>query len=197
MNLQIYIVDCETTGLDAIKNDPIEISIYRLADGSQNTWFLKPFNPDNIDAAAIRINGYNMDDLRGITKQGRDKYLPADKQLVSIENWLNDDNCSATNRMLVGQNIEFDKAMLQELWKKCNSYETFPFSERYKLDTMQIELYMDYCKGKFAEGYSLNALGKRYSVKNEKAHTASEDVKTTVGIFAKQVEIGKAAFTKE
>lgn len=197
MNFQIYVVDCETTGLDEIKNDPIEISIYRLSDGSQNTWFLRPVNLENIDAAALRVSGYNIDDIRGITKQGKEKYLPADKQLVSIENWLNDDNCSATNRMIVGQNVDFDKKMLQELWKKCNSFDTFPFSERFKLDTMQIEIFMDFCKGQFAEGYSLNALGKKYGVKNEKAHTASEDVKTTVGIFTKQVEIGRAAFKKE
>lgn len=191
MNFQIYVVDCETTGLDEIKNDPIEISIYRLADGSQNTWFLKPTNVNNIDAAAIRVNGYNVDDIRGLTKEGREKYLPAEKQLVSIENWLNDDNCSATNRMLVGQNIDFDKKMLQEVWRKCNSYETFPFSERFKLDTMQIELFMDFCKGQFAEGYSLNALSKRYGVTNSKAHTASSDVVATVSIFNKQVEFFK------
>lgn len=197
MNFEFYVADCETTGLDEIKNDPIEISIYRLSDGTQNTWFLRPVNPDNIDAAAVRVNGYNIDDIRGITKAGKEKYLPAEKQLVSIENWLNDDNCSATNRILIGQNVGFDKKMLQELWKKCNSYDTFPFSERYSLDTMIIELFMDYCKGKFSEGYSLNALSKKYGVKNEKAHTASEDVKTTVGIFSKQVELGKATFVKE
>lgn len=197
MNFQIYVVDCETTGIDEIKNDPIEISIYRLSDGAQNTWFLKPINMDNIDVAALRINGINIDDVKGLTKQGREKFLPTDKQLVSIENWLNDDNCSATNRMLVGQNIDFDRRFLMETWKKCNSFDTFPFSERFRLDTMQIEIFMDFCKGQFAEGYSLNALGKKYGVKNEKAHTASEDVKTTVGIFTKQVELGKAAFKKE
>jgi len=196
MNFQIYVVDCETTGLDEIKNDPIEISIYRLSDGSQNTWFLKPTNPDNIDAAAVRINGYNVDDLRGLTKQGKEKYLPAEKQLVSIENWLNDDNGSATNRMLVGQNIDFDKRMLQELWKKCNSYETFPFSERYKLDTMQIELIINYCTGSINEvlGYSLNALTKKYGVKNIKSHTAESDVLATVEVFNKQVEFIKNKF---
>lgn len=191
MNFQIYVVDCETTGLDEIKNDPIEISIYRLSDGSQNTWFLRPVNLENIDAAALRISGYNIDDIRGITKQGKEKYLPADKQLVSIENWLNDDNCSATNRMIVGQNVDFDKKMLQELWKKCNSFDTFPFSERFKLDTMQIEIFMDFCKGQFAEGYSLNALGKKYGVTNSKAHTASADVVATVSIFNKQIEFFK------
>lgn len=196
MNFQLYVVDCETTGLDPIKNDPIEISIYRLSDGSQQTWFLKPTNPDNIDAAAVRVNGYNVDDLRGITKQGREKYLPVDKQLVSIENWLSDDDCSATNRLLVGQNVDFDKQFLQELWKKVNSYETFPFSDKYRLDTMQIELFMDLCKGIEGEGYSLNALSKKYGVKNEKAHTAHEDVKTTVGIFNKQIDVGREAFKK-
>lgn len=196
MNFQLYVVDCETTGLDPIKNDPIEISIYRLSDGSQQTWFLKPLNPDNIDAAAVRVNGYNVDDLRGITKQGREKYLAADKQLVSIENWLADDDCSATNRLLVGQNVDFDKRFLEELWKKLNSYETFPFSDKYRLDTMQIELFMDLCKGVEGEGYSLNALSKKYGVKNEKAHTAHEDVKTTVGIFNKQIDVGKEAFKK-
>jgi len=196
MKFQLYVADCETTGLDPIKNDPIEISIYRLSDGAHQTWFLKPTNPDNIDAAAVRVNGYNVDDIRGLTKAGREKYLPAEKQIISIENWLNDDNCSAVDRLLVGQNVDFDKNMLQELWKKLNSYDTFPFSEKYRLDTMQIELFMDLCKGVEGEGYSLNALSKKYGVKNEKAHTAHEDVKTTVGILTKQIELGASAFKK-
>jgi len=196
MNYEFYVVDCETTGLDEYKNDPIEISICRLSDGSQKTWFLKPINTENIDAAAIRTHGYSVDDICGLTKEGREKFLPASKQLIDIENWLNEDNCSSSNRGMIGQNIDFDKKMLQQLWKKCESYDTFPFSERIRMDTMTTEIFMDYCKGQFAEGYSLNALTKKYGVKNEKAHTASEDVKATVGVFVKQAEFMKTLLSK-
>lgn len=196
MNYQFYVVDCETTGLDEIKHEPIEISIYRLSDGEQKTWFLRPITLEFIDVGALKTHGYSLEDIRGLNKEGREKFLAADKQIIDIENWLNDDNCPANNRVMVGQNIDFDKKMLQKLWEKCNSYDTFPFSERLRMDTMQIEIFMDYCKGQLAEGYSLNALSKKYGVKNEKAHTASEDVKTTLGVFIKQTEVWKGLLSK-
>jgi DNA polymerase III alpha subunit (gram-positive type) len=105
-----------------------------------------------------------------------------------VENWLADDGVPAEKRFLIGQNIGFDKERLQQLWIKCNSESSFPFGRRL-LDTMMNELFFDYCTGEFAEGYSLKSLGKKYGVKNDKAHTAAADVKATKEIFEKQVEV--------
>lgn len=190
MDYVVYIADCETTGLDSRINDVIELSIFRLTDNVQKTWHLKPTDPNNIDPNSLRINGHKLEDIRHETKFGRDKYLDPNKTIIEIENWIAEDGVPAENRILCGQNVAFDRDMLQQLWKKCQSSDSFPFGRRL-LDTMQIEFFLDWCKGSFAEGYSLNNLAKKYNVKNEKAHSAEADVKATKEIFEKQAQLFK------
>jgi DNA polymerase III epsilon subunit-like protein len=191
MNYVFYVADIETTGLDARAHDIIELSISRLGDTSENaqkTWCFKPLTPDTIDPGALKVNGHKLEDLLHRTREGRERYLDPNVVLVDIENWLSEDGVPAEKRFLIGQNIAFDKERLQVFWEKCNSKDSFPFGRRL-MDTMIIELFMDYCKGQFAEGYSLNNLVKKYGVKNEKAHTAAADVKATKEVFEKQVEL--------
>lgn len=189
LDFELYVVDCETTGLDSIKNDPIEISIYRLSDDVQKTWNLKPINFNDISTDALRVNGHKIEDLKGFTKEGRERYQEAAKVLIEIENFLMEDGARSDERLLVGQNISFDKDMLIRLWDKCNSSGTFPFSKKYNLDTMQIELFLNLCRGVTAEGgYSLKNLTKKYGVINSKAHSAAADTLATKEVFVKQVE---------
>ncbi len=190
MNYIFYVTDIETTGLDSHKHDVIELSLYRLgadAEVAQKTWCLKPLNPDAIDPVSLKINGHKLDDLLHKTKEGRERYTDPNQTLVEIENWLAEDNVRSEDRFLVGQNVAFDKERLEQLWIKCNSADSFPFGRRI-IDTMVVELFLDYCKGEFAPGYSLANFVKKYGIKNEKAHTAAADVKATKEVFEKQVE---------
>lgn len=198
MNFSFYVTDIETTGLDSHLHDVIELSMYRLGDESgnaQKTWCLKPLTPDTIDPGALRVNGHKLEDLLHKTKEGRERYLEPTKVLVDVENWLADDGLPAEKRFLIGQNIGFDKERLEQLWIKCNAKDSFPIGRR-TLDTMILELFFDFCRGSFAEGYSLNQIIKRYGVKNEKAHSAAADVKATKEVFEKQVEFFKALLAK-
>ena len=191
MNYVFYVADIETTGLDARKHDVIELSLHRLGDTSENsqkTWCLKPLTPETTEAAALKINGHKLEDITHKTKEGRERYLDPVPTLVEIEDWLAEDGVPAEKRFLIGQNIAFDKERLVQLWSKCNSDGSFPFGRRL-IDTMIVELFFDFCKGQFAEGYSLKNLGKKYGIKNDKAHTAAADVKATKEIFEKQVEL--------
>lgn len=198
MNYVFYVADIETTGLDSHLHDVIELSLHRLGDTSENaqkTWCLKPLTPETVQAEALRINGHKLEDLLHKTKEGRERYLDPSSTLVDIENWLAEDMVPTEKRFLIGQNIGFDKERLQQLWIKCNSEDSFPFGRRM-IDTMIIELFFDYCQGQFAEGYSLKNLGKKYGIKNEKAHTAAADVKATKEVFEKQVEYFKSLLVK-
>ncbi len=190
MDYVIYVADVETTGLDSRLYDVIELSLHRMSDGVQKTWCIKPTNPANIEAAALRINGHKLEELRHETKAGRDKYLDPAQVLVEIENWMNEDGVPIEQRVMCGQNIGFDHERLQQLWVKCNSADTFPFGRRM-IDTMGIEFFLDYCKGMMKEGYSLWNLVKHYNVKNDKAHSAEADVKATKEVFEKQVAFFK------
>jgi len=190
MKYVIYVADVETTGLDIRDNDIIELSLIRLIDNVQQTWCLKPIDIEHIQAGALRVNGHKLEDLLHQTKEGRERYLDPKKVIVDIENWIMDDGVPAENRILCGQNIAFDKFMLENLWTKCDSKDSFPFGRRM-MDTMMIEFFMDWCKGEMAEGYSLNNLVKKYGVKNDKAHTAAADTKATKEVFEQQVAMFK------
>lgn len=192
MDYSFYVLDCESTGLDTHLNDPIEISIFRLNsnEDAHRTWHLKPFNKDTIEAGALKVNGHKLEDLLHQTKEGREKYLDPHKVIVDIENWISTDGMPAEKRFMIGQNVAFDKELLEQLWIKCGAKDAFPFGRRY-MDTMIIELFTDYCKGQFAEGYNLKNILKKYNIKNERAHSASADVAATKQLFEKQVEIFK------
>lgn len=190
----IYVLDTETTGLDEIKNDVIELSIYRLSDDSQKTWCLKPLDMNNIEAAALRINGHKIEDIKHETKFGRDTYLPPGQVVVDVENWMAEDGVTSEDRILLGQNPAFDKKFLERLWQKCNAEGTFPFG-RKMMDTIQIALLMDIATGNKRKAYGLGALVEDFGIKKEKAHRAEGDTKMTKDLWLKQLEIVKEAFT--
>lgn len=190
MDYVIYVVDVETTGLDDRTNDVIELSLHRLTDDVQKTWCIKPFNVNAIDPDALRINGHKREDLLHQTKEGRERYQDPSKVLIEVENWVMEDGVPTTQRVLGGQNVGFDRNFLEQHWIKGQSKDSFPFGRRL-VDTMQIEFFMDLCRGKMSEGYSLNLLTKKYGLKNEKAHTAAADVKVTKEVLLKQIEFFK------
>lgn len=196
MNYMIYVVDVETTGLDDRLNDVIEFSVHRLSDDVQKTWCIKPTNPANIDPDSLRINGHKLEDLLHQTKEGRERYQDPNKVIIEVENWIMEDDVPTTQRVLAGQNVGFDKGFLEQHWIKCQSKDSFPFGRRM-IDTMQIEFFLDLCRGTMAEGYSLNNLTKKYGLKNEKAHTAAADVKVTKEVLMKQVEVIKKALASQ
>ena len=191
MDYVIYVTDVETTGLDDRNNDIIELSIHRLTDDVQKTWCLKPTNPATIDPDSLRINGHKREDLLHQTKEGRERYQDPSKVIIEVENWIMEDGVPATQRILAGQNVSFDRGFLEQHWIKCQSKDSFPFGRR-TLDTMMIEFFMDLCKGSMSEGYSLNNLTKKYGLKNDKAHTAAADVKVTKEVLLKQIEFFKS-----
>lgn len=186
MEYTLYVADVETTGLDSRIHDVIEMSLLRLSDNVQKTWHLKPLNPDYAEAAALRINGHKLEDLKHLTKFGRETYRDPNEVLVEVENWIQEDGTPAEKRILVGQNVNFDKDMFDQLWKKCNAKDTYPFGRRI-IDTMQISFFIDYAQGTLADGYSLANLIKKYGIKNEKAHSAESDVKATKELFLAQI----------
>jgi len=87
----LYVIDTETTGIDANVNEVIEFSLYRISDDCQKTFCLKPNNIDAIQPDALRVNGHKLEDLLWKTDQGRDTYLEPSKALPLIENFLMQD----------------------------------------------------------------------------------------------------------
>ena len=191
--MQIYILDLETDSLCYINGEIIEASFYRLSDNIQKTWYLKPTNYETISADALRINGHKLEDLKHETKFGRDTYIEPSKAIVEIENWIMEDGCQTSERVIVGHNPTFDRNFLQQLWAKNNCSDSFPFGKRM-IDTLQIALIMDMVNETKRDSYSLISLAKDFGVKIEKAHRADADTRMTKDLFLNQIDYLKKIF---
>jgi len=181
-----YVIDTETTNLDYDKGDIIELSVFRLTDSVQKTWYIKPLSIEHIQPDALRVNGHQLDDILWKTKAGRDKYKEPASVLIELERFFLDDDARTDDRILVGHNVTaFDLPYLKSMYKKNNCMDSFPFGMRY-LDTLQLEFFLNFAKDPvFASqaGYSLAASLKKYGLKNEKAHSAEFDTKATAQLF--------------
>jgi len=187
MAFQLYCLDTETTGLDYQKHSIIELSIFRFSDESQRTWCLQPKSFD-IEKDALRINHHKLDDLKHLTKFGRETYLDPKKALPEIENWFMEDGSAPEDRVLVAQNASYDLSFIMEFWKREGAQETFPFGNRpLILDTRQIALFLDLVFDRREEYYSLGTLIQRYGIKNTKAHTAAADTLATKLLLEAQI----------
>lgn len=204
MNLEdyvIYVIDTETTGLDPVKHDVIEISACRfrlsnVKEKEQETWFLKALTPSTIQEEALNINKHKLADITHRTKAGREKYKEPPDAVIAIEQWVMEDGASSMDRVFAGQNPNFDIAAMVELWKKVESPETFPFSVEKGdrvLDTKQLALMADLCTGRRRQFYNLMSLVKSFGAKRAKAHTAAGDVLMTTDVLIKILGGIKAA----
>jgi DNA polymerase III epsilon subunit-like protein len=184
----LYCLDVETTNLSHLTGDIIELSIYRLSDDSQKTWFIKPKNYDAIEPDALRINGHKLEDLKLLTKYGQETYQDPAKVIVEIENWMLEDMGSTDDRILIGQNPIFDLQFMQKLWDENNCKETFPLGKRpFVLDTRQVQLFIDLVNNTRQEYYNLGSLVERWGVKKEKAHRADADTRMTKDVLLAQL----------
>jgi hypothetical protein len=194
-NFIFYVCDTETTNLDSSVGDIIELSLFRLSDNTQRTWCLKPLNFSGIDPKALKVNGHKLDDITHRTKEGQERYFEPSKAVADIENWMMDDGASCEERVLVAQNAPFDKGYIEKLWSKVGASNSFPFGRKY-IDTLQIEIFLDFCKGEQQEYYNLGNIIKKYGVKLDKAHTAAADTLATKDLFLKQAEFVKNFLNK-
>lgn len=183
----IYICDTETTGLDPVENDVIEVSFWRLSDNEQKTWCIRALNPETISDKALQVNKHNRDDILRKTAFGKETYREPADVVSEIEVWMMGDGASIGDRVFLGQNPQFDFDFLKQLWKKANASHSFPFSN-FIIDTIQMTRFIDLCTGKRRQRYNLGSLVKDFGVTKGKAHKAAEDVKMTKDLFLKQYE---------
>lgn len=194
----LYVQDTETTGLEPGIHEVIEVSFMRLnfsdnkfSEPDQKTWLLKANKPDTIQADALSLNGHKREDILWQTKEGRENYKKPMDVILEIEDWIAADGMSAHDRAFCGQNPLFDFNHLVELWKSCDSSDTFPFvtgHNKLLIDTKQLALFLDICAGKKREKYNLGALVKAFNIKKRTAHKADEDTRMTADLLMKLIE---------
>lgn len=107
MSETIAAIDIETTGLDPIYHDIIEIAIQPLTDKFEPSPFQKPFvarikarRPENASPKALEINGLDLDE--------GDDY---EHILKKLRAWLIDNGIGKIQ--ILGQNVDFDLSFIK------------------------------------------------------------------------------------
>jgi DNA polymerase III epsilon subunit family exonuclease len=167
-------IDIETTGLDVIAHEIIEIGcVLTTPDLKVIEEFELKIKPEHIERAnptSLKVNHYNEEDWS--------KAIPLTKAMQEFSKKVKD--C-----IMVGQNIAFDSGFLEHAFSKLNIVNSMHY---HKLDTISIawaKLHND----KDLEHFSLREMCVRFGIKNERAHTALSDARATYELYKKLMEL--------
>lgn len=115
----MIIIDCETTGLDPVKNGIV--SIGAVAWPIESQYYAEPRLSLGaiVDDEALRINGFTHADINSLTRQ------PMAEVLAEFLTWA---KSSTDDLMLAGWNTNFDVRFLREEFRRNNI--DWPFGYR-------------------------------------------------------------------
>lgn len=155
--LKSYIAfDLETTGLDPMNNEIIEIGALKVRDGKVSERFMEFIKPQELISPAIT-------GLTGISNDMVASARPARSVITDFIDFCEED-------ILIGHNIIFDYS-----FTKCTAArEGLPF-EKMGIDTLKIAKKVH----PELESKSLSALCEHYKIENKAAHRAYFDALAT------------------
>lgn len=175
-------IDVETTGFDPLKHEIIELGCVVVAQEEQTgrgpkvrvlhelEYKIKPERLADADPGALRVNGYNDAD-----------WLFA----ASLEQVMKDFASKVEGATFVAHNLVFDWNFVNEAFKKSGVKNTMHYG---KLDTISIAFARGYHEEK-VQNFKLESLADFFGIKNERAHTALADAKTTLLVYKKLLAI--------
>ena len=174
----LVFIDTETTGLDARKNEILEIAVVRVrqnwTDGGKPTfeildeWSQKTF-PENIataDPASLRINGYTVTGW---------------KDAVALKEALEIFSKKTEGAIMVAHNVAFDAAFLDNALAKHGIPHTMHY---HRLDTVSMA-YAVLHNTPDVNRYSLAELCKHFGIVHDHAHSALADARADFELFKK------------
>jgi|SRR3989344_1900584 len=175
-------IDLETTGLNLDRHEIIEIGCVvarqvpqpgrgaALEIISELDLKVKPEHLETAEPEALRINGYNDSDwLFAVSLE------QAMKALVEKTN----------GAMMISHNITFDWPFLQHAFAKTKVLNKML---SVRLDLLSMAFAKLYHKEE-VQRFNLKFLADYFGIKNENAHTAMSDIKASIEIYKKLLEI--------
>lgn len=178
-NLKYYVIDTETTGIQADFHETIEISIIRCSDRHQLTCQIKADFPERASPKALEVTGKTKEDLF---------YGDRKEDVVRLCNaFFEQDGATPEHRCIIGHNASFDKRFCHALWAKCD--QTFPAV--VWMDTVKMSRLWAKMLGKQPKSFKL---AKALEFANIKAmpgaHDAGSDARNTYLLWKKGMESG-------
>ena len=194
---QVCVIDTETTGLDPLWHEIIQICILPLDSNFNIRKDVMPFyidlipdHPERIDKNAMKVNRLKMAE---IGKRGFDRLAAIDM----LEGWIKKLGLPCTKygtpkRIIpLGQNYGFDRGHIQK-WLGMELYNTF-FDYHY-MDTMITANYLNDKAAMHAEKVPFSKISLAWlcnvlKVVNEKAHDALHDCMATAEVYKKMLNL--------
>lgn len=167
-------LDIETTGLNLIKNEIIEVGIVITSPAlkvmEEFEIKIKPEHIEDADLVALKVNHYNKKDWE--SAYGLKEAMEMISQKVK--------DC-----IMVGQNVAFDFGFLEYAFNKTGIANPMHY---HKLDTISIA-WAKLHGEKDVKNFSLRELCLRFGIKNENAHTGLGDARATFELYKKLMEL--------
>lgn len=169
MKSYLYL-DSETTGLDAQKNDIIQIACIPVINGIPGKPFneyCQPINYSAVDQEAIAIHGISLEQMK--------TFQSPSEMLRKFEAYLRSFNAKFT---LAGYNVGFDKGFLTAMFAKMGVPSLY--RELFEGDTHDTMLRAKLAKG-LSKNPRLSKLAEEYGI-SINAHDALSDIQATIQI---------------
>lgn len=171
---KVLYFDCETTGLDPVKNGIVQLACVTEVEGKEVDELnltIRPFDSDEIDPKALEIHGY--------TKEQMDEFTPPLEAHATLRNYLGK-HCDAFKKAdkyyPAGYNARFDLDFLAQWFKKCSDVYFGSWQNWRALDPLP-HLYMLDALGILSlPNYKLGTVCEHYGIELE-AHDALSDVR--------------------
>ena len=179
-------IDGETTGLDALQNDILTLSVIIEIDGKIKDKLdlkMQPFNYQAITEEALKINGMSVKEIKTFQSPNE-----AHKILIKfLQKYVN--QFDKNDKLIpAGYNVGFDMDFLFKFFQKCGDAYCGSYFDYHKLDVASLVLFFK-INGFFPdlEGFKLVDVAKMLNIELD-AHKASDDILVTRKIFKTLME---------
>jgi len=185
-NIKLLYFDTETTGVDPIINDIIQISgIVEINDvvKEEFNFKVKPHSFENISQQALDVNGITIEEL----KTYPEPKIVLNKLIAIFDKYIFKFN-KTDKFFLCGHNIRFDVDFLFQFCKKCNFNYLGSYLDYHKADTMGLLMSLMIARKIPVSGIKLVNACEENNIELLSAHDALADIRATRLLWKKLCE---------
>jgi len=186
---KIFWIDTETTGLDSIKHDIIQLSCLVEINGKIETkedFLCQPFSYTNIDPVALQINNTTIEDLKS-------RQTPQEmhcKLKTVMHKYIDNYTKGHAKFSPAGFNVRFDVDFLREFFIKNNDKYYNSYFDYHLLSVDSLLNILEYRGLLDLENHKLITACKHFGIELD-AHNALSDITATRKILYKMFQYFK------